>query len=516
MTDQKNFTQRDVAAEKQMLLERERVIKENLPHLFGWPWYPWAWEFFNSTNRYNLIVAANQVSKSTTMIRKCTHWATATELWDGLWGRKPTTFWYVYPSLDVATVEFNEKWVKEVLPRGEQKEKGKYAWTHKMRAGKIDSIIFASGVTVYFKSYEQDDTNVQTTSVFALFLDEECPAEVYPEFNARTMSATIKGYVHAAFTATLGQEFWRLAMEEKGKAETFKTAWKKQVSLFDCMKYTDGSKSAWTEEYIQQVIDGCGSEAEVQRRVYGRFVVDEGRRFPGFSRSVNYVTGHPVPKSWLIYAGVDIGSGGISGHPGAIVFVAVNPEFTQGRIFRGWRGDKIQTTSGDILDKFVELKGKLRCVGMYYDSQARDFRTLADSRGIPFQMADKSQDSGYNLLNTLYKLGVLKIYDDDPELLKLVLEHENLKVTTGKSHAKDDFSDAARFAVTKIPWDFKAIYKVAGAPKKEKQFKTQRERDWHEMKEQRKRSGVDLLEAECDLANEAMDYGADFDDGGIF
>lgn len=514
---ERTFTERELLEEKERLLHQERVLLENLPHLYGWKWYPWAWDFFNSTNRYNFLCAANQITKSSSQIRKCINWATDDNLWPKLWDRKPTQFWYVYPSLDVATTEFEEKWVKEFLPRGPCKEAGRYAWKAVYRQGKIHAIEFESGVTVYFKSYEQSGINLQTSSVFALFCDEEMPVELYPEFNARISSANVRGYFHMVFTATLGQEMWRLTIEEKGQAELFKNAAKWQISLWDCKKYKDGTDSAWTDEYIAEVVAGCANDAEVQRRCYGRFVIDVDRKYPSFTRKGNLVKGHPLPKSWLIYTGVDIGSGGAGGHPGAIAFVGVNPEFTMGRVFKGWRGDGITTTAGSILEMYLQMRDKMKPVGQFYDWQSRDFRTIADSRHVPFQMADKGQDSGAALLNSLFKLEMLKVYEDEPELMKLVLELEALKSSTPKSKAKDDFIDALRFAVTKIPWDFKAAYKKAGLLKKEKVYHSDRERYWAHRKDEKKRAGLDLIESEIDLANEAYDYGGGSDDnGGLF
>lgn len=501
-------TERELLEERVRLLERQREMESNLPHLYGWPWYKWAWDFFTSTNRYNFLCAANQVSKSSTQIRKCIHWATAVDLWPSLWKSKPTQFWYFYPTKDVATVEFDEKWVKEFLPRGELKDHPIYGWQEERKNKQIYALRFSSGVTVYFKSYEQEPENLQTASVYAVFGDEEMPEALYPEINARISAAAVRGYFHLVFTATIGAELWRLTLEEKDpRLEKFKNAFKVQVSLYDSMYYMDGSPSPWTKEAIQEVVDSCADEYELQRRVYGRFVLDKGRKYPGFTRGRNLKEGHPLPKDWLIYAGVDIGSGGESGHPAAIAFVGVNPTFTRGRVFKAWRGDKIQTTAGDILDKYLQLRGKMRPIGQYYDHQARDFFNIASSRRVPFQKADKGQDIGEEMLNTLFKLEMLTVYED-PELMKLVLELENVKRSTPKPQAKDDLIDALRFAVTKIPWDFDAARKRPKVEKDPGEGMSEREKIRRGIIK-KDNSGIDLMEAEFDLANEAYDYGND-------
>jgi len=82
----------DIKLEQYKLLQEKRKIQALLPHLYSWPWYPWARAFFESRNKINLLCAANQISKSSTQIRKCIHWATATELWPSLWKTTPRQF----------------------------------------------------------------------------------------------------------------------------------------------------------------------------------------------------------------------------------------------------------------------------------------------------------------------------------------------------------------------------------------------------------------------------------------
>lgn len=442
-------------------LERKKFLQEHLPHLYGWKWYPWAKSFFDCTpdqNRDCMMVAANQISKSSTMIRKCIRMATDKERWKDWWPTNPNQFWYFYPTKDIATVEFDQKWIKEFLPRGEMKDDPVYGWTAEYVSKKIHALHFNSGVTVYFKSYEQGATLLQTSSVHAIFADEEMPQELYDEINVRRISPSVQGQFNTVFTATLGQPFWRETFEERGtRYERFPDAFKLNVSMYDCLTYDDGSPSPWTPEYIRQIERSCKSQAEILRRVYGRFVVDEDLKYQGFTREKNLVPKHKLPKGWLVYSGVDVGSGG-RGHPAAIIFVATNKDFNKGRVFLGWRGDGIQTSAGDVLEKYKELRGTLKPVAQFYDWQSRDFLTMAQrsSPPEPFQPANKSHQLGEQLMNSLFKNGMLKIYDD-PELRKLVTELENLRSSTNKSSAKDDMIDALRYAITSIPWSFEHL-----------------------------------------------------------
>lgn len=436
-------------------LQQKAYMQQCLPHLYGFPWYQWAWEFFNSRNRFNFLVAANQVSKSSTQIRKCIHWATEEKLWPTLWPiAKPTQFWYFYPSKDVATIEFKEKWVKEFLPRNEYKNHEKYGWQEEIVQKQIYAIHFNSGISVYFKSYEQDLINLQASTVFAMFLDEECPYEMYPELVMRL--SAVDGYFHMVFTATLGQEYWRETMEEKGKNERFPNAFKKNISLYECQQYMDGTPSPWNIARIKEKEANCGTEVERLRRIMGRFVKDTDLKYAGFDRKVNLIDDHKLPANWLTYTGVDVGSGGTSNHPAAIVFIGVSPDFTKGRIYKTWRGDGEVTTASDVYQKYKEMKGKIKPVAQYYDWASKDFSTISERAGESFQPADKTKDSGEKLLNALFKTEMLKIYKTD-DSMKLVHELENLSNKTHKVNAKDDLTDALRYAATRIPWDFSAI-----------------------------------------------------------
>ena len=443
--------------------ELEAILdaRAKLPHLYGFPWYRWAFDFFSSVAYQCFLCAANQVSKSSTQIRKSIDWATDTTKWKKLWpsllpGQKPNQFWYFYPSAPVATVEFETKWVPDFLPRGDMKNDPIYGWKEEYEKGYIRQINFNSGVTIYFKTYSQKIIDLQSGSVHAIFLDEECPEHLISELQARLRA--VKGYLHAVFTATIGQEFWRKVMEPHNKdEEIYPEAFKRSVSLYDSQTYVDGSPSRWTDERIAEVIAECTSESEVQRRVFGRFVKSEGLRYDSFTLDRNMMTPDVIPKSFSYYGGVDPGSGGKSGHPAAMIYVAVRPDYREGWVFRGWRGDGIPTANPDILAKFRELRGDKLLTSQVYDYKDKDFQLVALSMGEAFEMANKARDEGFGLVNSLFKNGMLKIWRNDPELDKLVGELLSLSSTVDKRKAKDDLCDALRYVCMAIPWDFSHI-----------------------------------------------------------
>jgi phage terminase large subunit-like protein len=455
---------RELKLQKLKELERQKM----LPHLYGYPWYSWAWDFVQSRNKVSLLTAANQVSKSSSQIRKLNKWCTEKELWPELWPtenwelKRGPVIWYLYPDATLATTEFEDKWVSEFMPRGIMKDDPKYGWTaHYDSRKKISYIDYNSGARVYFKFYSQDVHSLQGSTVHAIFCDEELPYLLYSELYFRLNSTN--GYFNMVFTATRAQEFWREAMEEIGSPfERFKGAWKRSVSLYECQKYMDGTPTKWTPERIAQTVEACADENEVERRVMGRFVRSDGRRYV-FTKKKNYIIPgsedwkHTPPSNWFVFSGVDIGSGSATGAPSAIYFIAVRPDMKYARIFRGWRGDHTPTTAGDTFNKYMELKGDLKVLIASYDYGSADFGLIAANNNEPFNRAIKDRTKGDDILNTLFKFQMLVIDDvGDPELEKLANEWSNLgKDTT----VGDDAADSARYGVVPIPFDLKEIRK---------------------------------------------------------
>lgn len=448
---------RVLTIDEQIAIEEAKIKRAtDLPFLYGWKWYPWARTFYESRNHINLLCAANQISKSSTQIRKCINWATDRKVWPELWVNRPLQFWYLYPTKPQANAEFETKW-KQFLPSDELKDDPHYGYKVERYRGDIVALHFHSGVHVYFKTYSQDAQALQSGTCDAIFCDEELPVEIYEELMFRISASN--GYFHMVFTATLGQDFWRRAMEpEDGEKEELPEALKMTVSLYDAMRYEDGMESIWTLEHIKQIENRCSTDAEVQKRVFGKFISIGGRKYESFDIKRHMKPKHPVPKHWLVYDGVDIGSGDKTGHPAAICFVAVRPDFRTGRVFLGWRGDNILTTAGDVVEKNIALKkdNKITPTAQFYDWGAKDFGTIAERMGESFQKADKSHEKGEGIVNTLFKNDMLFIYEDE-ELIKLAGELSSLKNKQSKKHAKDDFADALRYAVSLVPWDWSVI-----------------------------------------------------------
>jgi hypothetical protein len=455
-------------------LEHEIELRRRLPHRYSMKFFPWQREWFDCREKVQVLTAANQVGKSLCMMRKTIECAINQELWMQMLpesGERSKTLWYLYPTREMAMAEFNDKW-RPMLP---PKDDPEYGWTL-IKPDKASPIVTFDhiGSSIHFKTYSQGATYLQAGSVGFLAADEELPEELIPELQSRV--AATNGYMVFGFTATLGQQIWKSIVEER---TMWPDAWVRQISLYDCLEYEDGSPTMWTHERIKARIDQCTTKAEVQRRVFGKFVKDEGLRFPQFDREIHLAPEHPVPKDWEVWSGVDYGSGGERGHPASIVFTAVSPDYRQARVIRSWRGDKIATTAEDIIDTWEEMKSTIhnRVVATYYDYAAADLGMIAERRGLPWMRADKSRDSGNSVLAALLKSKAIKFYIPHEgsvvpsiylEGFKLAQELESLGQKVDKVRDKDDLCDAARYSIVKIPFAIRSgaeSYTLDSAPR---------------------------------------------------
>jgi phage terminase large subunit-like protein len=454
-----------LAKQKELELIQQKVrLQYGLPHIYGWKFYKWAKAYWDSHNKITLISAANQISKSSTQIRKHIHWATAIQEWPKLWPTQPRQFWYLYPTRDVAHIEFKKKWEPEFMPREEFKDDKQYGWKQELYHNRIFAIHWNSGVSTYFKTYAQDVQDLQTGTVHRIDLDEETPEELMSELFMRL--AATDGHMSGVFTPTIGQDYWAAAFEFGSPEERFKDAFKQQVSMYDCLTYADGTPSHWTVEKIERAKAACKTEADIQRRIYGKFVVSEGLKYPSFHPVKNRKPFHYLPKNWLYFAGVDIGGGG-EAHASAIVILGVSPDYKQGRVVDGWMGSGEITTVSDVVRRYIELTKPYPYVRLFYDWASKDFHTIATDMGLNPEPAEKNHAIGEALLNTLFKNNMLMIYDS-PQLNPLVFQLKNLKNSTPKGKAKDDFPDALRYACAKVPWNWDGLIlnaPEAGPPK---------------------------------------------------
>lgn len=435
-------------------IQKESELKGSLPHLFKIKPYRWMLQYWGSTNRMKFICAGNQVGKSTAQIIHVIDLATDKKKWSRFFPKRPPqVFWYIYPSKSKIQEEYKEKWVGEYLPRFGMEDHPIYGWEKFNIDGEFAGIKFKSGVSVYFKSWGVD---LQAGTVDGVFSDEEMPAEIYPELSMR-LTAT-HGMFSKVFTATKNQPFWFDVIERRGRAdEKFPEADKWQISMeYDCKYFADGTPSHFTDDEINRKKNAIGDPVEIERRIHGKFVTSEGRKYKTFSKLKNVKPPETIPRGWEYYAGVDIGTGG-EGHPAAISIVAVRPDYQMARMIKTWRGNEDEnTTTTQILNQYIKMTRGLTITSAYYDWHSKEFALRAESAGIPFAKAEKDHQIGEDILNTLFhnQMLVIEVTEHSETLIQ---EFETLKADKNKRDAKDDQIDSLRYAVSSIQWDFSNI-----------------------------------------------------------
>jgi hypothetical protein len=448
-----------IKQKKEALEEYRKKLQEGLPHLYGQKFFWWSRKFYESYHRLVFISASNQSSKSSTQIRRCINFATDPSTWAKLSRvERPTLFFYFYPSLKLARQEINHKWIPQFLPRGEFKDHPQYGWKITDNSDKL-SIRFNTGVEVVFCGYSQgkgDLLALAASSPSAIFIDEECPPELLPEIFMR-VEAT-KGIVNMVLTPVVCYPYYKEIFEGR---VVFEDALVMTVSMYECLKFEDGTEGLYTLKDIENRKSRLGSQAQIDQRIFGKYTTPEGLQYEQFRREKNVKEPFEIPAHWIWFAGIDIGSSG-GNHPAAIAFVACSPDYRKAAVAHIWAGNEFeQTSNSDILNKYLELRDQIVGTkpfgGCYYDHSNKDFELISlKSMVAGVQKADKARDFGVGLLNALFKNEMLDILQSE-EAQNLVNELENLRVEVKKQHAKDDRIDAMRYAVSRIPWDFSHI-----------------------------------------------------------
>jgi hypothetical protein len=472
--------------------------KEELPHLYGFKFFKWSREFWESTNRYTFLTCSNQSGKSVVSIRKTIRLCTDTDFQKKVFKTLPNYGIYFYPSLKLATREWQTKWVKSLMPRGSMKDDPKYGWDVEFKDGEVYCIHWNNGFKLYFLSYNMRVQDMQAMSPNFVAADEEMPTHLWGEISARLMAT--KGLFSLVCTPTLGEEMWRRVFE----LNSMPNAKVIKATMYDTLTFEDGSPGLRTKEEIEDFKAKLPTQRDIDIRVYGKFAKAEGLVYPMFDYEKIVVAPDPAWQKYPCYAAIDVGSGGHA-HPAAIVFVAIKPDFKEARLVKAWRGNSTETTTAvDILRKYQEMRVGLSVVATFYDYQSREFALQALAAGESVLPAEKSHDLGEATLNMLFKHRML-LFEKSEEADDLAVELQNLKKGVKKQDCKDDLVDALRYCVVKIPFDTSHINaKTANIPAPT-QKTDPNDRSGMNASETRNASIMDGVQHEIDYWNELLE-----------
>lgn len=452
-------------------LDRNGLKPEHLPHLAKYKLYPWQYKFITSTNRINLCVASNQSGKSVALQKKTVWLASTPQYWPTFFPRRANNanmMWYLYPDRGTMKREWASKW-PACLPDVPKSHPFHAHYGYSLgprKEGLPEYIKFNTGMYIFFLYYTQDLSHLQATTVDYIGCDEEVPIPVYEELAARLLATG--GQFNSVFTATLGQKFFYDAIERVGSPEeTLKNAFKINVSMYDCLKYMDGSPSEHvTEESIEAALDFYKDDPDmVKKRVYGRFILGQGKAFYSYKKDVCEVENVQVTRQHPIFAIVDPGTGGEKAHPAGILIVQHDMERHKLVVLSAWRGDGVATTSNTILAQVERMINGLGTNTLIYDGAAGDFKLTCheDRPNLYLIAAKKGRKEGFERVNSYLEAGVIEIpkkcphgvpWWEESQIEKLHVELATVvKVPeTGDKRPAitDDLTDCLRYACMHI------------------------------------------------------------------
>lgn len=495
--------------------EALRKYKDQLPHLYGFKFFNWSRRFWESTNRYTFICCSNQSGKSIVSIRKALRLATDVAFWPKVFKTTPGYGFYFYPSLKLATREFHTKWVTQVLPRGEMKNDPKYGWEAEFKDKEIYCIHFNIGTKIYFMSYSMKVEDLQASSPHWVSADEEMPIRLWGEISARLLAT--KGLFSMVCTPTTGDDFWRGVFELNKMPDATVI----KATMYDTIKFEDGSPGLRTAKEIEEYKAKLPTKHAIDVRVYAKFSKADSAAFPTFDRYIHCVEPLAEARTWPTYAGIDLGTGG-QNDAAAIAFIAVRPDFREARVVKLWKGNKAENTSSiDVLRKYQQMRAEndLKVVACHYDQSSKEFQLNAMAEGEMVLPSEKNHVTGQNIMNTLFKHGMLLIEKDCSEDAKSVdLENngayfwellaemfESMKELKKKG-AKDNQPDSVRYGVTKIPFDLSHIGVATVTQKAEPEKVDWNDRRNSETSRLNKNNFVDDIDSEFSFWNDLNNF----------
>jgi phage terminase large subunit-like protein len=296
--------------------------------------------------------------------------------------------------------------------------------------------------TLTFKSYEMSQDKFMGTAIDLIWLDEECPKDIFTQCITRT--ATTGGITYLTFTPELGlTEIVKDFMYDLKPGQYLVTA------SWDDAPHLD--------EKVKEQLMAAYSPAERAMRVSGQPSIGSGIVFPILEDKVT-VEPFKIPDHWMKIIGIDLGFD----HPNAIANIAwdnttdtyyLYDEYSEkGEVFsthataiRARGGDSIPVVvphdafkhdSGGSGRKFIDLLKEQHGINVVPEP----FSNPPDTRG---KVNAGNVEYGVNWMHTYMETGKLKIFTTCRKFLQEMKLYHRKDGKINDRH--DDMISATRY-----------------------------------------------------------------------
>lgn len=317
--DLNNLSEEELTELEELLLERDH--DQTYHRMNNFAPYGWQSEFITAskTNRQLLACTGNRCGKTFTGGHIMAYHLTGIypDWWDGHRFDKPIQAW----ASGVSTITTRDILQAELLgdPKNMPSSLGTGAIPKEYIVNTINKIgtpnafesivvkhISGGNSVVTFKSYEMGQDMFMGTAQDLIWLDEECPNDIFTQCITRT--ATTDGIVYMTFTPEHGlTELVDNFMHNLKSGQFFI-----QASWDDAPHLNEETKEQLLSVY---------TEAERKMRSQGIPSLGSGVCYPVTDESIT-VAPFPIPSHWKKIVAVDLGFD----HPNACVAIALDPD----------------------------------------------------------------------------------------------------------------------------------------------------------------------------------------------
>lgn len=441
-----------------LLKEKEERVKYNKLEAFR-P-YGWQSEFIAASkiNRQLLAMTGNRCGKTYTggHIMACHLTGNYPEHWDGHRFDRPINAW----AAGISTVTTRDIVQSELL--GDCNDPDAFG-SGSIPRDAIVSVVNRPGVPnavetvlvrhasgglskLSFKSYEMSQDKFMGTSLDLIWLDEECPEDIFTQCITRT--ATTGGITYLTFTPEHGLTplVKRFTTELKDKQYIIQATWEDAPHLDEA-----------TKEQLLSVY----SPMEREMRSKGQPSLGTGVIFPVSDEKIS-VEPFPIPSHWPRILGIDLGFD----HPNACVGAVKDPdtgtyyvydEYSERKETIPMHASAIRRMGGDKIpvilphDAFKHDAGRSgkQFIKLYEDEGINCLPECFSNPATPDgKVGTLSREYGLHWMLTMMQEGKLKVFST---CKKFFLEKSTYHRKEGKIIDEgDDVISAARYALLSI------------------------------------------------------------------